>query len=168
MVLQGPPTHRLPVSIITPFFQIVGQIETIGTPFTFINDADRRGFSLYDVSITPLAAGGPLKSFSRPYVIIRRSEIVFLYFISAETRSSIHTLRRSELLVAYTPLAVCRGYFHMADEANVSDFLEDIASVLLPITDVQIFPLNELSASFPTNPDLLLMGRSYLQFYHPA
>ena len=39
---------------------------------------------------------------------------------------------------------------------------------LLPITDVQLFPLNDLPAPFPTEPDLLLVGRSYLEFYHPA
>ncbi len=168
MVLQGPPIHRLEVSIITPRFQIAGQIETVGGVFTFVNDKKRESFSLHDVSLTPLAGSGPLQGFSRPHIVLRRSEIVLLYFVSAETRSSIQTLRRSELLVAYTPVAVCRARFHMADEANVSDFLEDIASRLLPITDVQLFPLQDLPTPFPTEPDLLLVGRSYLEFYHPA
>lgn len=168
MVLKGPPTQRLQVSIITTHFQINGQLETIGTPFSFVNDAARESLPLYEVNVTPLATGVPLKGFSRPHIIIRRSKIVFLYFESGEARSSIHTLRRSELLVAYTPVAVCRGHFHMADEANIGDFIEDIASVLLPVTEAQIFSFSELTAPFPTAPELVLVGRSHLQFYHPA
>ena len=168
MVLKGPPTQRLQVAIITTHFQINGQLETIGTPFSFINDAARESLPLYEVNVTPLATDTPLKSFSLPHVIIRRSKIEFLYFESAETRASIQTLRRSELLVAYTSVAVCRGNFHMADEANVGDFIEDIASVLLPVTEARIFSFSELTAPFPTDPELVLIGRSHLQFYHPA
>ena len=168
MVLQTPPIRNLDVSILTPRYQITGQIETVGTPFIFINDEKRASLSLHDVNLAPLAGRGPLQSFSRPRIILRRSEIVLLYFASEETRASIQTLRRSELLVAYTPVAVCRARFHMADEANVHDFLEDIASILLPITDAQIFPLSDLPAPFPAEPDLLLLGRSHLEFYHPA
>jgi len=168
MVLQGPPIHNLDVSILTPRYQITCQLEIVGTAYTFVNDEKRESFSLRDVNLSPLAGRGPLQSFFRPRVILRRSEIVLLYFASEETRASIQTLRRSELLVAYTPVAVCRAHFHMADEANINDFLEDIASILLPVTDVQLFPLNNLPAPFPTEPDLLLIGRSHLEFYHPA
>jgi hypothetical protein len=168
MVLQGPPVNRLQVSIVTPNYQISGELETVGTVFGFVNDAGRESFVMHDVSVMPLATGGPLKGFSRPYLILRRSSIALLYFASDETRASIQTLRRRELLVAYTPVAVCRAHFHMADEANVNDFLEDISSELLPITEAKLYPLNQLPAPFPTEPNLLLLGRSYLQFYHPA
>lgn len=168
MALQGPPVHKLDVSILTPRYQITGQLETVGTPFTFINNEKRASLSLHNVNLTPLAERGPLQSFSRPRITLRRSEIVLLYFDSKETRASIQTLRRSELLVAYTPVAVCRAHFHMADEANLNDFLEDIISTLLPITDARIFPLNDLPVPFPTEPDLLLLGRSHLEFYHPV
>jgi len=167
MVLEAPPVHRHEVYIVTPRFQINGQLETVGTTFTFINDAKRESLPLYEVTITPLRANGPLASFTRPHIILRRSEIVLLYFTSAETRSEIHTLRRRELLVVYTPPAVCRGYFHMADEAQLSDFIEDTVGTLLPITEVQIFSLDEFPTSFPAEAELLLIGRSYLEFYHP-
>jgi len=168
MVLQGPPVERQVVSIITPCFQITGHLETIGMPFSFVNDAGRGSFSIYDAHLSPLARGGLLKSFPRPHVVIRRSEIVLLHFASAETRASIRMLRRKELLVAYTPVAVCRGYFHMADDANLNDFLDDITVTLLPITETKVFPLVELPAPFSTEADLLLVGLSHLQFYHPV
>jgi hypothetical protein len=168
MVLQAPPVERQAVSIITPRFQITGHLETIGVPFSFVNDVGRDSLSLYDAHLAPLTPGGPLKGFLRPHIVIRRREIVLLHFASAETRASVRTLRRKELLVAYTPVAVCRGYFHMADEANVNDFLDDFTGALLPITETRVFPLVELPAPFPTEADLLLVGLSHLQFYHPA
>lgn len=168
MVLQGPPIKRHAVSIVTTGFQMTGELEAIGPVFSFINDPKRDSLSFYDVQVMPLVASGPLKGFSRPHVILRRSEIVLLYLESAESRDSIRTLRRSEQMVAYTPVAVCRANFHMADEANIYDFLEDIASILLPITAVQLFPLTEFPAPFPTEPDLLLLSRYHLQFYHPV
>ncbi len=168
MVLQGPPVERQAVSIITPCFQITGHLETIGLPFSFVNDAGRDSLSIYDAHLSPLTPDGPLKGFSRSHVVIRRPEIVLLHFASAETRASIRTLRRKELLVAYMPVAVCRGYFHMADEANLNDFLDDVTATLLPITETKVFPLVKLSAPFPTEADLLLVGLSHLQFYHPV
>ena len=168
MVLQSLPVERQAVSIITSRFQITGHLETIGVPFNFVNDAGRNSLSIHDAYLAPLTPGGPLKGFSRPHIVIRRSAIVFLYFASAETRASVRTRRRKELLVAYTEVAVCRGYFHMADEAEVNDFLDDVAGALLPITETKVFPLVELPAPFPAEADLLLVGLSHLQFYHRA
>ncbi len=168
MVLQGPPVHNLDVSIVTPRYLITGQLETVGRAFTYVNNEKNESFSLRDVNLTPLVSRGPLQNFSRPNIILRRSEIVLLYFASEETRASVRTLRRGESLVAYTPVAICRAQFHMSDEANVNNFIDDIVSKLLPITDVQLFPLNDALASFPAEPELLLVGRSYLEFYHPA
>lgn len=168
MVLQGPPVHRHEVSIITPHYQLTGHLETTGEVPRFINDAGRDSLSLYDTDLMPLVASGAMKAFSRPRLVIRRPEIVLLYFASAETRASFRLLRRQESLVAYTPVAVCRGHFHIAEEANVDSFLDGLTSALVPITETHVFPLVEFPAPFPTESDLLLVGHSYLQFYHPA
>jgi hypothetical protein len=93
---------------------------------------------------------------------------MLLYLASAETRDSIHTLARSEPLVAYTPLAVCRGHFHMPAEANVNEFLSVTPGQFLPVTQAKVFPLYELPQPFPTETDILLLGRDHLQLYHPA
>jgi hypothetical protein len=77
-------------------------------------------------------------------------------------------LQRTELLVAYTPVAVCRGYFHMSAEARLRDFLDVAQEHLIPVTEAHIFPLVELPAPFPSEAELILIGRSQLQSYHPA
>ena len=168
MELQAPPIHRHDVQIITVHFQFSGQLETVGSVENFINDPTRDCLALYDVRMIPLTPGSPLKPLSRPLVVVRKPQIVLLYLASGEIRASIRTLTRSELLVAYTPVAVCRGHFHMPAEATVNDFLGITPGDLLPVTDAHIFPLVELPDPFPAEADLLLAGRTYLQFYHPA
>jgi hypothetical protein len=165
---EAPPIERHDVQILTPLFQYSGQLEAVGTVFSYINDPQRNSLSLYDAQLVPLTPGGLLKHISRPHVIIRKPQIAFLTFASAETRASIRVLVKKELLVAYTPVAVCRGYFHMPAEANVREFMDVTQGELLTVTEAQLFPLIRLPAPFPTQVELLLVGRSHLQFYHPA
>jgi hypothetical protein len=168
MELQAPLAQRHEVQILTVHFQFSGQIETVGPVANFINDPTRDCFSLYDVRMAHLTPGSPLKTISRPHVVVRKPHIVLLYFTSAEIRTSIRTLTRRELLVAYTPVAVCRGYFHMPAEANVRDFLGVTPGDLLPVSEAHIFPMIELPAPFPAQADLVMVGRPHLQFYHAA
>ena len=168
MVFEAPPVQRHEVQILSTHFQFSGQIEAVGAVDNFINDPTRDNLSLYDVRLASLAPGSPLKTISRPHVVVRKPHVVLLYFVSAETRASIHTLVRRELLVAYTPIAVCRGYFHMPAEASMRDFLGVVPGDLLPITEAHIFPLVELPAPFPAEAGLVLVSRHHLHFYHTA
>jgi hypothetical protein len=168
MALQAPPIQRHQVQILTTHFQFNGQIESVGPVDNFLNDPTRDSLTIYDARLTPSTPGSPLKTMSRPQVVVRKSQIVLLHLASAEARASIRTLTRRELVVAYTPLAVCRGYFHLPTEANVRDFLSVVRGDLLPVTEVHIFPLVELPDPFPHEIDLVLVGRSQLHFYHSA
>lgn len=168
MVFEAVPTKRHDVQILTADFQLSGQFETKGAMLIFLNDPGRSSFSLYDARLTSLDPANPLKELTRPHIVIRKPQIALLYFTEDESRSSIRLLRRRELMVAYTPMAVCKGYLHMADEASVSDLLDVAQGDLVPMTDVQVFPLIELPTPFPAEAELMLVGRSQLRFYHPA
>jgi hypothetical protein len=162
------PTKRHGVQILTADFQLSGQLETAGAMLMFLNDPDRNSFSLCDVHLTSFDPASPLKELSRPHIVIRKPQIVLLHFTEDESRSLVRLLRRRELMVAYTPVAVCKGYLHMADDANVSNLLDVAQGDLVPVTDVQVFPLIELPAPFPAEAELMLVGRSQLRLYHPA
>jgi hypothetical protein len=168
MVFGDRPIQYHEVQILTASFQFNGQLETAGAMLIFLNDPDRSTFSLHNVHLTPLTPGSPLQGFFRPQIVIRRSQIALLYLTGHESRSTVRLLRRREPMVVYTPAAVCKGYFHMADEANVSDLLDIAQGDLVPMTETQIFPLIELPAPFPAEAELLLVGRSQLECYHPA
>jgi len=168
MGLGAPPTQRHKVQILTAHFQFSGQLETVGPVENFINDPARESLSLYDVHLAPLTPGSPLKAISRPHIVILKPQIVLFYLVSAETRASIRTFARRELLVAYTPVAVCRGYFHMPAEANARDFLGVVAGDLLPVTEAHIFPFTKLPILFTTEAELVMLGRSHVLFYHTA
>lgn len=168
MGLQAPPTQRHDVQILTSHFQFSGQLETVGPAGNFINDPARQSLSFHDVHLSPLTQGSPLKGISRPHVVILKSQIALFYLASEESRASISTFARRELLMIYTPVAVCRGYFPMPSEARIGDFLGVVPGDLLPIVDAHIYPFVELSAPFTREAELLLIGRSQLLFYHPA
>jgi hypothetical protein len=158
--------ERHDVQVLTPQFQFNGRLEVMGAVLNFVNDTTRTSLLLHDVHLASLTPDSPLNALSRSQVTLFKSQIVLLHFTEAETRASIRPLVHSELLVAYTPVAVCRGYFHMPAEANVDAFLDVTPGNLLPITEAQVYPLVSLSAPFSLKADLLLMGRSYLQLYH--
>lgn len=158
--------ERHDVQILTPQFQLNGRLEVMGAVLNFVNDTTRTSLSLHDVHLTSLTPDSPLNALSRSQVTLLKSQIVLLHFTEAETRASIRPLVHRELLVTYTPVAVCRGYFHMPAEANVDAFLDVTPGNLLPITEAQVYPLVPLSAPFSLEADLLLIGRSYLQLYH--
>lgn len=169
MVLkEGPPTQRHEVQILTTGFQFSGQLETVGPAFRYVSDPGHESLSLYDTQMTPLTPGSPLKGLSRPHIVIRKPQIVFIYFNSAETRASIRPLVKKDLLVGYTKVAVCRGYFHMPAEARMRDFLAVLPSDLVIVTEARLFPLIELPAPFPVETELLLANRAHLLHYHPS
>jgi hypothetical protein len=164
--MQAPPIERHDVQILTPYLQLNGRLQVTGSILNFVNDPTRASLTLYDVHLTSLTPGSPLSDLSRSKLTLLKSQIVLLYFTEAEIRASIRPIVHRVLLVAYTPVAVCRGHFHMSAEASVDAFLDVTQGDLLPITEVQIFPLVELSAPFSLQADLLLIGRSHLQVYH--
>ena len=167
MGLQAPPTQRHDVQVLTTNFQFNGQLETVGPAGNYINDPARQSLSLYDVHLSPLTPGSPLRGISRPHVVILKSQIVLFYLASEEARASVSTFARHEPLMIYTPVAVCRGHFPMPSEARIGDLLSVVPGDLLPLLDARIFPFTELPAPFTLEAELLLIGRSQLLFYHP-
>jgi hypothetical protein len=168
MGLQAIPSQRHAVQVLTTTFQFNGQLETIGPVGNFINDPGRESIALHDVSLAPLTPGSPLRGIVRPQIVLRRDKIVLLYLASEEARASISTFPRRELLMIYTPNAVCRGCFHVPAEANFRDFLDVMTMPLLPLAEVRVFPFVELPAPFSLEPELLLIGRQHVMFYHAA
>lgn len=158
--------HR--VQILTLSFHFTGYLETVGPPTEFLDAEHRDGLVLYDARLAPLTPGGMVKGLSQPQVTIRRREIVLLHLADAESQATIRTLPRRELLIAYTPLAVVRGAFHLPTEAAMTDFLSTTPGELLPVRDVLLFLLSPPPLTFPDRADLMLVGRRHIQFYHRA
>lgn len=164
----GPPIHEYGVQLITRFFQFSGQLEVVGNPLDFLNDRTRDALVLRQAYIAPLTPGGPIRGLARRQVSVRKQEVVFLYYTDAEAREAIRLMTRKELLIAYTPLAVLKGVFHLPAEARLSDFLAAMSDLFLPLSRAELFFLQELPSPFPTRCELLLVGRQYIQVYHLA
>ncbi len=165
---RRPLVQKYPVQILTPSLQIAGHLEIIGTPLTFLSDPGRDGMVLHDVRVVPLASGGPFKGLTQPLVTIRRQEIMLLYFSDPEARAAVQTLARKEQIIAYTSLAILRGAFHMPAESLITNFLATTSGDFLPLTEARVFLLTPLPVPYPDRCELLLVGRKYIQMYHPA
>ncbi|MCX7683186.1 MAG: hypothetical protein N2508_14670 [Anaerolineae bacterium] len=168
MGLQAPPVQRHDTLIVTTEFQFKGQLESIGAVGSFIADTARISFSLYDVHMAPLSPSFPLKSLSRPQIVVLRPHIILLYLTSEEARATVRTFTRREIMMLYTPVAVCRGEFALPAEAKLGDMLGVMPGDLLPMMNVQILPLVKLPMPFPTQAELILVGRSHILCYHPG
>jgi hypothetical protein len=168
MGIQAPPSMRHDCDILSPHFQFSGQLETVGPAGNFINDPARTSLSLHDARMAPFTPGSPMKGIIRPHLVIMKSQITLLYLGSEEARASISLFARREQMMFYTPICVCRGHIPMPAEGRIGDFLNVVPGELLPILDAHIFPFIELPASFPKQPEMILLGRSHLTLYHPA
>lgn len=164
----GPPVHEFGVRIVTLSFQFSGQLEVVGNPLDFLNDRTRDALVLRQAHINPLTPGRPIRGLARRQVSVRKQEVVFLLYEEAEAAREIHLMARKELLIAYTPLAVLKGVFHLPAEARLNDFLATMPDPFLPVTRAQLFLLQEFPSPFPTECDLLIMGQRHIQVYHIA
>jgi len=168
MGMEGPPVKRFPVHVLTTHFQASGELETIGDAIQHINDVARNSLTLHNVQLTPVARGASLKTIQCPFVYLRKPQLVLLGFTTPEAKEAIRTLARRDLLGAYTPVAICRGYFHMPAESRLDDFMDVQAGELLPVSDATVFPLVALPEPFPAKFELLFLAKSHIQFFHEA
>jgi len=73
MGLQAPPTQRHETIVVTAGFQFKGQLESVGAVGDFVSSTARISLSFYDVQMMPLSPNFPLKSMSRPHIVVLKS-----------------------------------------------------------------------------------------------
>ncbi len=166
--MQGPPINKFTVQILTLSFQITGQLESIGPFLEFLVDPVRDALSITDAQVLPLMPGGPLKGMTRPQISLRKPEVVFIYPLEQVAKDQVRLLARKEPYIVYTPLAILRASFHLSAEARAQDLFSTMSADFVPITEVSLFSLLDLPAPFPQKPDLLIVGRQYVQLYHAS
>jgi len=162
----GPPVQQHAVQLLTPAFQMSGQLEAVGNLVDFVNDNHRDALILHEAQLAPLSPGGPMRGLARPQLSVRKREVILLYLTEADSRAEMRLLAREEPLIVYTPLAVLRGTFHPHAEASMTDFLASTPGDFLPATAARLFFLKDLPSPFPEQCDLVFVGRRYFQLYH--
>ena len=165
--MEGPPVRQHEVQILTLSFQISGKLEVIGTFLQFLNDPVRDALLIYEATVVPLVPGGPLRPLARSQISLRKPEVVFLYLTEPAGRAEVRQLIRKETLIAYTPLAILRGAFNMSAESRPTDFLATMSADFVLVSEASLFMLTDALTSIPKECPLLLVGRQYIQLYHP-
>lgn len=165
---RRPPSQMCEALLLTPTLQIEGQVEIIGAPLAFLNAEERDGLILHQAHVLPLLTGSRLREWTQASMTLRRQEIIMLYLTDPAVQAAVQTLARHERYICYTPLAILRANFHMPAEALPFNFLVSLSGDLIPATDAQVFLLTPTPRPFPDRCDLLLVGRSHIQMYHPT
>lgn len=163
-MLQTIVTHY-PVQVITPEFLVHGRFEPMGPILDFLNDVNRAYLPLADATLYNLA--GKLKPSARPLVILSKSDICGLYVDDAKGRESLRLLKRVEKVIVHMPNLVCRGEIHVGSETRQVDIFDVLVGTFFALTNVALFPLIQLPAEFPLQPELLLAHKSNVQVYYP-
>ena len=165
---RGVAINRQPAHIMTSYLQLTGNLEVIGNPLLFLNDERRDNMVIRDARVAPIRPSGPFKALSQPQVTVLRRDFAFAYFPDPEARGSVQLLARVESAVVYTSLAIVRADFHLPAEAPQATFLSVITQDMIPVTNAQIFWLAPPPLPFPTQCELLMLGKKYIQMYHLA
>ena len=158
--------ERQDAQILGPELQYEGQMEPIGTLMDFLNTASRTTFPLFSVRVMPLREEGPFKGVTRPEITVNRSELGLIYFTDPSYRKKVQVLKSFDAVIAYTPHLILRGRFHRGAEARLRDLFDTIAGSFLAMTQVSIFPKIDLPSSLPKQADLIILNRSFVNFYH--
>lgn len=158
--------ERYDVQVLGSRFQFEGQMEPIGALLDYLNDENRSAFPMYDVTLFPIVAKGPLSRITRSQIVVNLNEVGLIFFRDPDYRQRVQRLRNMDRVIAYTPHAILRGNVHRVGETRLRNLFDMAAGVFLVMTDVSVFPLTELPAPFPQDADLLVVNRLFVNVIH--
>jgi hypothetical protein len=158
---------RYEALVITPAFQILGQIEPVGTWLDFVNAREKHTLPVYNarlLSIGTSAGSTPEK----PQVFVNRDDIGVIYLPDRNSHQSVYMLKNVQTAIAHIGPIICRGEWHMGMDATLATFIDDLPGHFFPITNADLHAKVPLPAPLPQKAELMLVNRLHIAIYHPA
>jgi len=159
---------KYPVELFTHSRHFIGTFEPLGALLDDINDPNRGDFYLTQATFTPLDPASPFKPVSMPEVVVRKHDVIFLFFKDKSAHTTFRLLTRTEQVIVYTTLFAAKGEFHLGAEQRVRDMFDTMRGDYQAMTDVTIFPLIPTRVAMPREVDLILINTKNILFYHPV
>jgi hypothetical protein len=156
-----------PVELFTATHRVFGVYDPIGSFLIAANAPDTICFSLADATFAPLQPDAPLRPIHVPRLTVNKAQILFITFGDDTVREESSILRRVERAIVYMPGFVLRGGFHLGAEDQIADFLDRLRGDFQPLSEVTIFPLNEVDGGIEREHDLVMVNIRAIQHYHP-
>lgn len=157
-----------PIELFTHSRHFVGTFEPLGALLDDINDPNRGDFYLTHVTFTPLDPTSPLKPVNVPEAVVRKHDVIFLFFRDKSAHEKFRLFTRTEQIIVYTTLFAAKGNFHLGAEQRVRDMFDTMRGHYQAMTEVTVFPLVKTQVALPREIDLILINNQNILFYHPA
>lgn len=158
---------RYEAVIVTPEFQVSGQVEPIGPWLDFLNAKDKITLPVYNAHILAIGISvGPAPE--KPQVYVNRNEICFIYLPDRASHQSVYMLKNVQTAVAHIGPVICRGEWHMGVDATLATFIDDLPGNFFPITNADLHAKAAMPAPLPHKAELILVNRLRVPVYHPV
>jgi hypothetical protein len=165
--LGEPAQLEVRVAILTAAFQIRGTLRIIGTLQTYMNDDQKATLIIYGAEVTGVEASNPVRM-TQPELIINKRAVQIILFEEMPPQGALTLLPRGESLVMYLDGFAAAGKFYMGQDARISDFADASLQQFLVITDMKVYPIQQVRSGLITNAPLGMIHKSVIRFYHQA
>ncbi len=158
---------RYNVTVITPAFEIVGQLEPVGPWLDWLNSKDKLTMPIYSARLMPLGTA-QAASAERSHLWVSRNDICLIYLPDPASHAAINMLKNVQAAVSHIGPVVCRGEWHMGMDASLSTFVDDLPGNFFPITHADLHSKVQLPVALPAKADAVIANRLHVSVYHPA
>lgn len=158
--------QAFPVEILTGCYQVGGQLEMIGNPAIYVNDASFSTFNIRDATMTPLMKGTPVGPVKVPQLFLPKSEPQVILVGDFAPRDA-QLLPNAIKLICFTDTYVIRGVFHTGPETQASDVFFFTPGPFFPATNIEIYPIRPLTTELGGQADLVFVHRDAVRAFHP-
>ena len=157
---------RFEAMVITPTFQITGQIEPVGTWLDFLNAKDKFTVTVLNAHVLAIGTSvGPAPE--KPQAYVNRNDICFIHLPDRDAHQSVYMLKNVQAAIAHLGPVICRGEWHMGVDATLSTFVDDLPGNFFPITNADLHAKVAMPAPLPHKAELILVNRLHVSIYHP-
>ena len=158
---------RYSVTVITPTFEITGQMEPVGPWLDWLATKDKFTVPIYNAHLLPLGAT-QVSGAERPQLFVARNDICLIYLPDATSHASVNMLKNTQTAISHMGPAICRGEWHMGTDATLATFVDDLPGHFFPITHADLHFKLALPVPLPARADLILANRLHVTVYHPG
>ncbi len=158
---------RYHATLLTPAFEITGQLEPIGPWLDWLASKDKLIVPVYDAHLMPLGAAQAAGA-ERPQLFVARNDICLIYLPEAASHTTVNMLKHTQLAISHIGPVVCRGEWHLGMDASLATFIDDLPANFFPITHADLHSKVQLPVPLPAKADLVIANRAHVTVYHPA
>ncbi len=158
---------RFNVTLLTPAFEITGQMEPIGPWLDWLTSRHKQVVPVYQARLMPLGTSQAAGA-ERPELYVTCNDICLIFLPDPAAHTSVNMLKNTRSAISHIGPVVCRGDWHMGMDTSLATFLDNLPVNFFPITQADLHYKVQLPVPLPARADLIIANRLHLTVYHPT